>query len=59
MGPLREFMFRPLKSNSASGSAKTRRLALCFDVANELRSDVIEFMFESLIYAELGRTISR
>ena len=59
MGPLREFTFRPLKSNSVSGSVKTRQLALCFDVANELRSDVIELMFESLIYAELGRTMSR
>jgi hypothetical protein len=54
MGPL-----RTLKSNSVSGLVKTRRLALCFDVANELRSDVIELMFESLIYAELGRTMSR
>jgi len=44
IGPLREFTFRPLKSNSVSGSVKTRRLALCFDVANELRSDVIELM---------------
>jgi hypothetical protein len=54
MGPL-----RTLKSNSVSGLVKTRRLALCFDVANELRSDMIELMFESLIYAELGRTMSR
>ena len=56
MGPL-----RTLKSNSVSGLVKTRRLALCFDVANinELRSDVIELMFESLIYAELGRTMAR
>ncbi len=43
---------------SIMGSVKTRQLALCFDVANELRSDVIELMFESLIYAELGRTMS-
>jgi hypothetical protein len=59
MCPLTKFMFRTLKSNSVSGSVKTRRLALCFDVANELRSDVIELMLESLIYAELGRTMAR
>jgi hypothetical protein len=50
MGPL-----RTLKLNSVSGLVKTHQLALCFGVTNELHSDVIELMFERLIYAELGQ----
>jgi hypothetical protein len=43
-------MFRTLESNSVS-SDKTRRLALCFDAANELRYDGLEEMFAYLIGA--------
>ena len=48
---LTEFLYLTLSSNSVSGSVKTRRFALCFDAANELRSDRLERMFEDLIYA--------
>jgi hypothetical protein len=49
-GLLRQFMSRTLKSNSFSGSDKARRLALCFEAGNELRSDGLESMFGHLIY---------
>ena len=51
MGPLGEFMHRTLESNSVSGSDKTRRLALCFDVLNELRSDGLDYLFGRLVWA--------
>jgi len=47
---LRAFLIRTLSSNSVSRSVKTRRLALCFDAGNELRSDGPEDMFRDLIY---------
>jgi hypothetical protein len=46
---LRKFTNSTLSSNSVSGLVKTRRLALCFDAANELRSDRVESMFEDLL----------
>ena len=49
VGPLAEFMDRTLESNSVSGSDKTRRLALCFDVVNELRSDGLDYLFSCLV----------
>jgi hypothetical protein len=48
---LRAFLIRTLKSNSVSGLVKTHRLALCFDAANELRSDVHDAVFEDLLDA--------
>ncbi len=50
MGPLGEFMHRTLESNSVSGSDKTRRLALCFDVLNELRSDFLDSLCTNLVW---------
>ncbi len=50
LSPLRGFLFRTLSSNSISGSVKTRRLALCFDAANQLRSSALEDTFEHLIH---------
>jgi hypothetical protein len=44
---VREFMSRTLKY-SVSGLVKTRRLALCFDAVNELRSDELRDMFHEL-----------
>jgi hypothetical protein len=44
-------MSRTLSSNSVSGSDKTRRLKLCFNAANELRSDAPQSTFDYLIYA--------
>jgi len=51
LGPLREFLLRTVSSNLVSGPVKTRRLALCFDAGNELRSDRLRTMFEAVIYA--------
>jgi hypothetical protein len=44
------FLDRTFESNSVSGWDKTRRLALCYDAADELRSHRLECMFEDLIY---------
>jgi hypothetical protein len=55
VGPLAKFMFRTLKSNSVSGSVKARRLALCFDAGNQLRSDALEDMFIAAMYENWGR----
>jgi hypothetical protein len=51
VGPLWEFMHRTLESNSFSGSDKTRRLALFFDVVNELRFDGLDYLFNRLVWA--------
>src|SRR6266851_5602580 len=50
--PLTNFIYRTLSSNSVSGSVKGRRLALCFDAGNELRSDALKDMFRGLIYTD-------
>jgi hypothetical protein len=50
VGPLGEFMRRTLSSNSVSGSDKTRRLALYFDVLNELRSDCLDYLCTHLVW---------
>jgi hypothetical protein len=52
---LEEFMLRTLSSNSLSGLDKARRLAICFDAGNELRSDGVEDMFKDVIYANWKR----
>jgi hypothetical protein len=51
VGPLAEFMFRTMESNSVSGLDKTRRLALYFDAGNELRSDGLDYLFSRLVWA--------
>ena len=51
-------MYRTLSSNSVSGSDKTRRLALYFDAANELRSDCLDYLCRGLVWVNWRRADS-
>jgi hypothetical protein len=49
---LRAFIVRTLSSNSVSGSIKTRRLAICFNVSTSVALDsiILGHMFRALVY---------